>query len=510
MKRILRILGSRLFLAGICIALEVGQLIALLLLIYDYSMPLTILGWVIQFVLVVYVINRDDIPEFKLPWLLLLLLIPVAGALFFLLFSAQYAGRKERALYAQARQSLDPWLAPGPAVDRLREADPQAARQAEYLRTAAGVPCWDATKIDYYPVGEDFFPALCRALESAERFILIEYFIIQSGTVWDEVHDILRRKAAQGVSVFLMYDDFGCMATLPPKFGAQLFAEGINVTASNRIRPVFSRRYNNRDHRKIVVVDGLVAFTGGINLADRYMNREVVYGHWKDSAVRLEGPAVKNLTAMFLSAWNTQSAERIDCTPYMDVEPPAAEIARGFVVPFGDGPTPLYDDYVCRNVFLNTIYGATRYIYITTPYLICDHELLSALRTAAKKGVDVRIITPHIPDKKAVFLMTRSNYAPLVRDGVRIWEYTPGFIHAKNFIADDAFAVCGSINLDYRSLVHNYECGVWMYGTDCISDMREDFLATIAKSEEVMPASAELRGIKRLLAELMKVFSPLL
>jgi cardiolipin synthase len=363
--------------------------------------------------------------------------------------------------------------------------------------------------VTYYSIGEDFYPPLLEALGQAEKFIFMEYFIIQEGQMWDSIHDILRRKAADGVAVYVMYDDVGCMTTLSDKYYKTLRAEGIHAIPSNPFRPILSQIYNNRDHRKITVVDGLVGFTGGINLADRYINAQQVYGHWKDTAVRIQGPAVRNLTAMFLSAWNTQCDEVIDCAPYMEILPPPCGCGS-YVIPYGDGPRPLYRDYVGQNVYLNILAAAQKYVYITTPYLICDQQMLSALRAAAKKGVDVRLITPHIPDKKAVFLMTRSNYLALVQAGVRIYEYTPGFIHAKNMVSDDKFAVCGSINLDYRSLVHNFECGAWIYDGRCAQAMRDDFLATAAVSQEIDEARAALPLWQRVPAELMKVFSTLL
>ena len=309
--------------------------------------------------------------------------------------------------------------------------------------------------------------------------------------------------------MYFMYDDFGCMTTLPERYYEQLCQEGIHCILSNKFTPILSNIHNNRDHRKITVIDGRIGYTGGLNLADEYINAYEKYGHWKDTAVRIQGDAVRNLTVLFLASWNTQSKEPIDCGPYLEVQTDQTA-GKGYVIPFGDGPEPLYADTIGKNVYLNMIHGAKRYLYITTPYLICDHELLSALRIAAKKGVDVRIITPHIPDKKAVFLMTRSNYRVLLQDGVKIYEYTPGFIHAKSFVCDDKLAVCGTINLDYRSLVHHFECGAWMYDTDCIGDMKDDFLATAARSQIVIMEQAKLRGWQRLLAELMKVFSPLL
>ena len=456
-----------------------------------------------------YILNRDEIPEFKLPWLFLLFLVPVTGAFIFLLFSSNEASKKQLQRHAAVREALAPYAAQTQALDALREQDRDAWLQARYLHTAGSAPCHDGTAVVYYPLGELFHPALLEALESAERFIFMEYFAIQEGVMWEPAHDILRRKAARGVAVYLMYDDFGCIGKLSGKYYELLRLEGIHAIPSNKLRPVFTRSHNNRDHRKLTVVDGRIGFTGGLNLADRYMNAETVFGHWKDAAVRLEGPAVRNLTSLFIESWNTQTNDAIDGAPYLDPLPARMD-ASGFVIPFGDAPPPLYRHRIGHDVYLSILYAAKQYVYITTPYLICDHELISALRIAAARGVDVRIITPHIPDKKTVFLMTRSHYLPLVQAGVKIYEYTPGFIHAKNFISDDVTAVCGSINLDYRSLVHNYECAAWMYGTDAVRDMRDDFLATVAVSEEITPEKAVLRGGKRLQAEVLKVLSTLL
>ena len=509
MKKFLRLIGSRYFLAVICILLEFGQLTAVFIYLKSYFWPANLLGWVLQFVVLLYLINRDEIPEFKLPWLILLLLFPVTGAFIFLLFANNNASKKQRLRHSAVRRALAPYHAQTDAIGDLCRADPAAGRQAMYLHAAAAAPCFDGTDVVYYPSGEAFLPAFLEALESAEKFIFLEYFIIQEGRMWGAIHETIKRKAARGLPVYVMYDDFGCMNKLSDKYYQVLRDEGIHAIPAGKLRPVFTRSHSNRDHRKIAVVDGRIGFTGGLNLADRYINAEEVFGHWKDAAIRLTGPGVRTMTAMFISAWNTQTDEAIDCAPYMDVLPEKTD-AAGYTVPFGDGPPPLYPDRIGKNVYLGIIYAATEYVYITTPYLICDHELLSALRIAARRGVDVRIITPHIPDKKVVFLMTRSNYLPLVRDGVRVYEYTPGFIHAKNFVADDRLAVCGSINLDYRSLVHNYESAVWMYGTDCIRDMRDDFLDTVAQSREITPETAVLRGIPRLVAEFLKVLSTLM
>ncbi len=509
MKQISRMLRSRFFLAAICIVLEFVQLLAVFILLYEFFLPVTILGWIFYIGIMLYIINRDGIPEFKLPWMIILCFLPVIGAFVYMLLSSNSTSEKEYKRFRRAEQELCPYREQTEDIDRLRELDADAYAQARYLFDAAGMPCRCGTSTTYYPIGEQFHEALLSDLETAERFIFMEYFIVQEGRMWDPIHEILKRKAAQGVKVYFLYDDFGCMATLPERYYEQLESESIHCVPSNRFTPILSRIHNNRDHRKITVIDGRIGYTGGINLADEYINAVVKHGHWKDTAVRLEGAAVQNLMLLFIASWNGQSDERINCAECM--EPFQAENdADGFVIPFGDGPEPLYRDTIGKNVYLNMINAARDYLYITTPYLICDYELLNALRLAAKKGVDVRIITPHIPDKPAVFLMTRSNYKTLIKDGVMIYEYTPGFMHAKNFVCDDKFAVCGTINLDYRSLVHHFECGAWMYGTQSVAAMKEDFLRTMAVSQSVSPAGAELKHWQRLPAEVMKVFTPLM
>lgn len=507
MNKLTRFFRSRYFLAGLCIALEFAQLMAVFVLLYEFFMPITILGWVFHFGILLYLINRDEIPEFKIPWLIILCVMPVIGAYIFMLLSSNSTSAKEYKRYELAAEKLRPYQQQTAKISELCQ-DPNALSQANYLYNSGRMPCYGNTKTCYYPTGEGFHAALMDDLRKAERFIFMEYFIVQEGQMWNPIHQILREKAAQGVQVYFLYDDFGCMPTLPERYYRQLRDEGIHCVLANPFTPVLSHIHNNRDHRKITVVDGKVGFTGGINLADEYINAIVKHGHWKDTAVRLEGDAVRNLTALFLVNWNTQGKEQIDPAPYMEVSSGAD--GGGFVIPFGAGPSPIYKEDIGKNVYLNMINAAKITLYITTPYLICDRELLNALRLAAKRGVDVRLITPHSPDKHTIHMMTRSNYKVLVESGVRIYEYTPGFIHAKNFVCDDKFAVCGTINLDYRSLVHHFECGAWMYRADCIQDMKEDFLRTMERSQEVMIPGASLRGWQRLFAEVMKVFSPLL
>lgn len=502
-----KFLRSRYFVAALCILLEFVQILAVFLLLYEYFQPITVLSWIFYVAVLVYVINRDEIPEFKLPWMLILFVAPVIGAFVYILVSSDAVSKKDYARYEKAKAEIAPYQQQSEEMEQLRQEDPDAWLQANYLYSAAGAPCCTGSKTKYYAVGEDFFEDLLADLQKARKFIFMEYFIVQEGKMWDPIHAILKEKAQNGVEVYMMYDDLGCIATLPDRYYRQLSAEGIHCIPSNKFKPIMSHIHNNRDHRKIAVIDGCVGYTGGINLADEYINAIVKHGHWKDTAVRIEGAAVRNLSAMFLVSWNAQSDTPIDCEACMQQ---TQGQGRGYVIPFGDGPEPIYKDTVGKNVYLNMINTAKRYLYITTPYLICDRELLNALRLAARKGVDVRLVTPHIPDKKLIFLMTRSNYSVLLEDGVKIYEYTPGFVHAKNFLCDDKLAVCGTINLDYRSLVHHFECGAWMYDTECIGDMKADFEDMFARSQQVDRKTAALRGWQRTLTRITKVFFPLL
>lgn len=326
--------------------------------------------------------------------------------------------------------------------------------------------------------------------------------------MWNPIYEILKERANNGVKVYLIYDDFGCMTTLDEKYYEKVNAVSINCIPSNKFAPVLSRIHNNRDHRKITVIDGMVGFVGGVNLADEYINEKVKYGHWKDTAVKLEGEAVKGLTALFLEVWNTQNKEIIDSYEFMNMTYKKID-TEGFVVPYGDGPDEFYKENIGKYVYLNMLNSAKKYVYITTPYLICDYEIMNTLCMCAKKGIDVRIIVPHIPDKKITFWMTQSNYEILIQSGVRIYEYTPGFIHAKEFICDDMYATCGTVNLDYRSLVHHFECGAWMYNTGCIKEMKKDFLQILESSQEVKKENC-LSGWKKFIAEFLKIYTPLM
>lgn len=504
-----KFLRSRFFLGAVCILLEFALLVFVFSWLYDVFWPITILAWVFYFITLIYILNRDEIPENKLPWLVILLLLPILGAFVFMLLSSNSTSKDDYLRYEKSAKKIRPHMRQTENIEKLRALDIDAYAQARYLFDGARMPVFNKSKTTYYPLGEDFHADLLKELKKAKRFIFMEYFIVQEGVMWDSVHRVLRDKVTQGVEVYMLYDDLGCIATLPDDYYKELCDEGIHCLPCNKFKPILSHIHNNRDHRKITVIDGKVGFTGGINLADEYINAYEKHGHWKDTAVKIEGEAVKSLSALFMSLWNMQSDHQLSADMYLSGSV-CDDCGSGYVVPFGDSPSPIDTEDIGKTVYMNMLSAARDYVYITTPYLICDRELLNAICNASRRGVDVRLITPHIPDKKAIFLMTRSNYKKLIDSRVKLYEYTPGFIHAKSFVCDDKFAVCGTINLDYRSLVHHFECGAWMYNTESIIDMKDDFLSTVEVSQLVSKHDATLGFFDRMFAEIMKVFSPLL
>ncbi|MGM9681651.1 MAG: cardiolipin synthase [Eubacteriales bacterium] len=361
----------------------------------------------------------------------------------------------------------------------------------------------------YFPLGEDLHPQMLEDLRKAEKFIYMEYFIIEEGKFWNSILDILKAKAAAGVDVKVVYDDVGCMMTLPGDYCKILRSYGVEATPFSRLRGNADSEFNNRSHRKITVIDGKVGYTGGINLADEYINEFEKHGHWKDIAIRLEGEAVWELTKLFLIDFGINVKKMPDIKE--ELFPAQSEIKEsGYMIPFGDGPHPLYQRRVGKSVIQNMLSSAVHCVYMTTPYLIIDNDLCQSIENAALRGVDVRIIVPHIPDKKLVFGMTRSFYKRLMDAGVKIYEYEPGFIHAKSYLADDEYAMIGTINLDYRSLVHHFENGVWMYRCESIAALKCDIEATLEKSIKVTPEMMKTNLIQRFIRAVVRIFAPML
>lgn len=484
--KILQRIFNRTVVCIIGILIQVGYLISLfwtLGTLYTYSY---LIFEIIGAFLALMIVNSDINPSYKIAWIIPILLFPIFGVMFFIFFGNSHSGdrlRKRMNKFNAEERSLLPQ--DEELIRNLHNDTRIVEKQAKYLFNYGGYPVYTNTATTYFPSGEAKFEAVLMELEKAERFIFLEYFIIQEGKMWNSILEILERKAKQGVDIRVVYDDIGCLLTLPYKYSEKLEAMGIQCRVFNEFKPVWSAKMNNRDHRKILVIDGHTAFTGGINLADEYINVYEKHGHWKDSAVMLKGEAVRSFTMMFLTMWKylTKSTpDAYDC--YMPRENDIARFkSNGYVIPYTD--SPLDDESVGENVYLNIINEAKEYVYITTPYLIIDNEMFTALTLAAKSGIDVRIITPHIADKWFVHAVTRAHYKKLTKLGVKIYEYTPGFIHAKNFVSDDSVAVVGTINLDFRSLYLHFECASWMYKTDCILDIKADFLKTLEQCQEI-------------------------
>lgn len=508
MKKLNSILFHRSVLVGLSLLVQIAVLASVILV---FAIDTSYFYWtcvLISFLAMLWIIGNRMEPAYKIAWLIPILLMPVFGGIFYLLSGGSgVSERTRRKLHNIAHRSRET-LAGDFRADQLVQEGEDAAGQARYLEQYACCPVYTNTRTEYFSLGELAFERMLEELEKAEKYIFLEYFIIQEGVLWNRILEVLKRKAAQGVEVRVLYDDFGCMYTLPQNYDAALEAMGIQCRVFGRLVPVLSIRQNNRDHRKMLIVDGKTAFTGGMNLADEYINQRVKFGHWKDSAVLLEGEAVWSMTVMFLSMWNHCAGWEEDFDAFRPVQIEKYENC-GWVQPYTD--TPLDHEKVSQSVYLNMISRARKSICITTPYLIVDESTNNALCNAAKTGVDVRIITPHIPDKRYVFEVTRAHYPPLLEAGVKIYEYTPGFIHAKNFIVDGKYATVGTVNLDYRSLFLHFENGVWMYNAPCIQDLQRDFMDTLSKCEEItLRKTRRMSIIGSLYRSILRVFAPLM
>lgn len=463
----------------------------------------------ISLLVVLYIINRNSNPTIKLAWVVPILAIPLFGGIIYLMFGGKSPTRKMRGKLEKSASALKPYRPDhSDLTETVFDENPFVGGQIRYLNQS-GFCVYQNTECSYFELGDTLFPVLVDELEKAKKFIFIEFFIVEEGRMWNTILDILKRKASEGVDVRILYDDVGSITRLPYGYDRSLENSGVHCMAFNSFKPVLSIVMNNRDHRKILVVDGKVGVTGGINLADEYINEKVRFGHWKDTAVVLRGEAVWGLTMLFLEMWNAFRPTDTDFEqfkPHFDAdELPQSD---GYVLPYGD--SPLDDEVLAENVYLNIINHATRYLYIFTPYLIIDNETITALRLAAKRGVDVRIITPGIPDKKTVFHLTRSHYEELIESGVKIFEYTPGFIHAKSFVCDDEIATVGTINLDYRSLYLHFECGAYFYKSSIISEVRDDFLKTQDLSTPAKIMQKPVGIFRGLYYAVLRLFSPLM
>ena len=486
---------------------EVMAVISIVATLCNYVPYFFLAAWATEIFCVIRIIASDDNPDYKVPWLLFVLIIPVAGFMLYFMFYS-------RTLKKRFIKRLDTLKSQGYRYDdskqiaKLQGQNPIVASQVKMLCSIGETHLFTDTRQEYFSLGEDMYKRLLQDLNTAKKFIYMEYFIIEEGKFWNSILDILKRKVTEGVEVKVIYDDIGCMMTLPGDYHKTLKAYGIEATPFSRLKGNADSEFNNRSHRKITVIDGKVGYTGGVNIADEYINEVVKYGHWKDIAIRLEGEAVWELTKLFLVDFGINVRKmpnvRDDLYPIIKIK------EQGYVVPFGDGPKPLYNRRVGKSVIQNMLNGATRYMWMSTPYLVIDNDLCQSIENAALRSVDIRIIVPHIPDKKLVFSMTRSFYHRLMAAGVRIYEYKPGFIHAKCYIVDDSQAMIGTINLDYRSLVHHFENGVWMYDCQSIKDLKSDIEDTLHKCIEVTPEMLKANLIQRIIRAVIRIFAPML
>ena len=511
MKKLFQTLFQRVVVVGLLILIQLALLLTMIVWFDRYFVYFYVVCVLVSAGVALYILNAKTNPAYKIAWLIPILLLPVFGGLFYLMFGGGKLTRGERRRMRAIAENFSSWDWRNPKVlEELEQKDRSAANQARYIQEYAWCPPYKNTSVQYFRLGEEMFEAMCRELEQAEHYIFLEYFIIQEGKMWDPILEILTRKAKEGVDVRVMYDDLGCIMTLPNGYFRTLRERGIQCQVFNPFIPVLSLRFNNRDHRKICVIDGHTGFTGGINLADEYINAYEKHGHWKDTAVMLKGEGVRGLTMTFLSLWDYLSNGREDYDQVLVSRYQKEPVeAPGFVQPYTD--SPLDDESVGETVYLNLINKAERYVYITTPYLIISNEMVTALCGAAKSGVDVRIVTPHIADKWYVHAVTRAYYEILAEAGVKIYEYTPGFIHAKTLISDDDYGVVGTINLDYRSLYLHFECAVWMYQTPCLADMKEDYAHLMEVSQPVtLEQCRSVNWLVKIGRSILRVFAPLM
>lgn len=510
---IIHFLTSRMVLVAVAIILQVAWIVVLLTQLIQHSGIYEILFDLVGLALVVYIVQSKGNPAYKLSWTILIFGVPILGVLLYLIFGREiiqnhYYQRTMKMRELTREHLKDSQSSSGERQREAEEKNRSISNELHYIWHYAGHPAYEDTKSHYFPEGEEYFESLFEDLKNAKKFIFLEYFIVSKGYIWSTLYDILLQKAEEGVEVRFLYDDVGCIQLLPRKFDRIVSAKGIQCRKFNTFIPIMSAVMNNRNHQKVVVIDGKIGYTGGINLADEYANKITRFGHWKDCGIRLEGPGVENLTAIFLSMWNLTGTMTDEDLSY--AFPPIVPFpeAEGVVVPYGD--SPLDGEQVGESVYLNFIAKARKKLYIMTPYLIVDNETMTALCLAAKQGVDVRICMPHIPDKKLIFMLSRSYYGQLMEAGVRIFEYTPGFLHSKCFLRDDETAVVGTINLDYRSLYLHFENGVFLHKSQAVRELAEDFADTFVKSMEISEEFLHsLPFYVKILQSFMRIFAPL-
>lgn len=462
-----------------------------------------------QIGVIISIMVSNNNPDYKLVWLFVVVMIPLGGLMIYLIFYKRKLPKNDIKRLESIKNNYS--YNDEDNFKQLEKQNELISTQAKSLCKTADSHLYKNSKLEYFSCGEQMHQAILSELKKAERFIFLEYFIIEDGEFWNSILNILKEKAQSGLEVKLIYDDIGCMGTLPGNYFKTLTKQyNIQTVIFSKLKGQASGEFNNRSHRKILVIDGKVGFTGGINIADEYINKVNRFGHWKDSGIKIEGEAVNEITKLFFMDYSLNSKKELNIefnkyyVSFLTIK------SDNYIIPFGDAPRPLNDFSVSKMAIMNLLNQAKKYVYITTPYLIVDNELMRALENTAIRGVDIRIIIPHIPDKKMVFGMTKSVCHQLAKSGVKIYEYLPGFIHAKSYIADDEYAIIGTMNLDYRSLAHNFENGIWIYNDNIVLDIKQDFIDTMNKSEQTCNDRPKRRLISKFIYILVKIFSPLL
>ena len=509
-KGILQLVFSRLFIVLALVTIQLVVFAAMITYLQEYASYIYAFFLLLGIVTVVYIINDKSNPDFKITWMLLIMATPILGAAFYAFVKTQPGTAFIEKRFTELHKATKPYMLQDKDVlEDVRRSKPANANLVSYLNNQIAYPIHRNTVVKYFSSGEEKFEELKKQLKSAEHYIFMEYFIVEKGVMWNEILDILKEKVWQGVDVRFMYDGMCSMFTVPYHYDKELRRAGIKCKQFSPIRPVVSSYQNNRDHRKICVIDGRVAFTGGINLADEYINQKERFGHWKDTAIMVEGEAVQNFTMMFLQMWNLTERRPENYERYLTEKSPEVKLELGYVLPYADSP---YDKRnVGEQVYLHILNHAKKYVHIMTPYLIVDEDLLSTLEYVAECGIEVIIIMPHIPDKWYAFVVAKTYYESLMKAGVQIYEYTPGFVHAKVFVSDNDTATVGTINLDYRSFYHHFECGAFIYNNPAVWDVERDFQDTLKKCQKVTKEDLKRRNIfEKIAGRVLRLIAPLM
>lgn len=455
-----------------------------------------------------YIFVSKDKPAYKITLLLLINAFPLFGGVFYLLYKGNVIWRTlHKRIRKVDEESLKHFKLSGTIANEAKREMPEFSAQISYLDDTLGFPIYKNTKTEYFSSGETMFASLCEELKKAEKYIFLEYFIIREGKMWSDIEAILKERIENGVDVRVIYDDVGSGQGLSNKKLDELEKIGIKISVFNMFVPFISSDQNNRDHRKIAVIDGTTAFTGGVNISDEYINEKERFGHWKDAAVMVCGEGAWSFALMFLKMWRFCSNSEEDYAAYYPSEMPRYDV-KGYVLPYAD--SPIDNEYIGENVYTQLITGAKEYLYITTPYFIVDDDMVASLALAAKSGVDVRLITPCHYDKFIVHFTTRSYYKTLIEAGVKVYEYTPGFIHSKTFVSDDRRATVGTINMDFRSLYLHFECGTLLYDTEAVAAVKKDFIDTLPLCHEITPEDCKRNFLVRLCRSIVRLFAPLM